>query len=95
LLQLASASATKIKRFQQVTERLLFFCRRRRRSQRGRRIEISADPHKVRVADIQLLYLHKNKDATLLDRAVQVDALPDSWRTWLIERADGTRSRSG
>ncbi len=62
----------------------------------GAGIEIlSRDPHKVRVADIQLLYLHQNKDATLLDRAVQVDALPDSWRTWLIERADGTRSRSG
>ena len=62
----------------------------------GSGIEIlSRDPHEVRVADIQLLYLHQNKDATLLDRAVQVDALPDSWRTWLIERAEGTRSRSG
>lgn len=62
----------------------------------GAGIEIlSRDPHEVRVADIQLLYLHQNKDATLLDRAVQVDALPDSWRTWLIERAEGTRSRSG
>jgi len=62
----------------------------------GSGIEIlSRDPHEVRVADIQLLYLHRNKDATLLDRAVQVDALPDSWRTWLIERAEGTRSRSG
>jgi len=62
----------------------------------GSGIEIlSRDPHEVRVADIQLLYLHQNKDATLLDRAVQVDALPDSWHTWLIERAEGTRSRSG
>lgn len=62
----------------------------------GTGIEIlSRDPNQVRVVDIQLLYLHQNKDATLLDRAVQVTALPDSWRTWLIERADGTRSRSG
>ena len=56
----------------------------------GSGIEIlSRDPHQVRVADIQLLYLHQNKDVKLLDRAVEVSALPESWRQWLIARASG------
>lgn len=59
----------------------------------GADIEIlSRDPHEVRVADIQLLYLHQNKDAGLLDRAVQVPALPESWRHWLLERANRRQS---
>jgi MOSC domain-containing protein YiiM len=54
----------------------------------GAEIEVlSRDPNQVRVADIQRLYLHQNKDATLLDRAVQVRALPERWRQWLVERA--------
>jgi MOSC domain-containing protein YiiM len=61
----------------------------------GSEIEVlSRDPHKVRVADIQLLYLHQNKDATLLDRAVKVEALPDSWRKWLIEKARARATRA-
>jgi MOSC domain-containing protein YiiM len=61
----------------------------------GSEIEVlSRDPHKVRVADIQLLYLHQNKDATLLDRAVKVEALPESWRKWLIERAGARETRA-
>jgi MOSC domain-containing protein YiiM len=56
---------------------------------------LSRDPNKVRVADIQRLYLHQNKDATLLDRAVQVRALPESWRKWLVERASAGRRATG
>jgi MOSC domain-containing protein YiiM len=59
----------------------------------GAEIEmLSRDPQEVRVADIQRLYLHQNKDTTLLDRALQVGALPESWRQWLIEKAGGRRA---
>ncbi len=47
---------------------------------------ISRDPHGVTVADITHLYASKVRDAALLHRAVQVEALPESWRTYFQAR---------
>jgi len=45
------------------------------------------DPNRVTVTDIVSLYVDHNRDPELLQRALQVDALPQSWRSWLRERA--------
>lgn len=59
----------------------------------GDDIEIlSRDPHQVRVSDIQRLYLDHERDSGLLQRALQVDALPESWKEWLREKAAGART---
>lgn len=41
---------------------------------------IGRDEHAVTVADITRLYVREKDDVRLLRRAVQVEALPDSWR---------------
>ncbi len=43
---------------------------------------ISRDPHGVTVTDITDLYANKRADTDLLRRAIQVEALPESWRTY-------------
>jgi len=49
----------------------------------GDRMErLSRDPHGVTVADITHLYTRKPHDVGLLQRAMSVEALPDSWRTY-------------
>ena len=57
----------------------------------GDRIEaISRDPHGITVADITQLYAGKRVTAELLQRAIRVPALPESWRSYiedLIEKA--------
>ena len=59
----------------------------------GDDIEIlSRDPHQVRVSDIQRFYLDHEKDESLLQRALQVEALPESWKQWLREKAAGART---
>ena len=56
----------------------------------GAKVEIiGRDPNQVTVADIQRLYLSKHADPELLQRAIGVSALPQSWRDWLQERAAG------
>ena len=43
---------------------------------------LSRDPHGVTVADITHLYTRKPHDVGLLQRAMSVEALPESWRTY-------------
>lgn len=44
---------------------------------------ISRDEHRVTVSNINQLYVNKNPDLELLKRAVEVEALPVSWRNYL------------
>jgi len=54
----------------------------------GSPIEIvHRDPARVAVADINHLYYGKTRSAELLNRAVNLEALPASWRDYLRERA--------
>lgn len=54
----------------------------------GSPIEIvHRDPDRVSVADINHLYYGTSRSAELLNRAVQLEALPASWRDYLRERA--------
>lgn len=47
---------------------------------------ISRDANNIRVADIFSLYTDKQKDFDLMQRATQVEALPEGWRTYFQER---------
>ena len=54
----------------------------------GSDIEIvSRDSNRVQVADIQRLYLGQNGDSGLLQRALNLSALPPNWKAALQERA--------
>ena len=58
----------------------------------GSEIEIlSRDANRVTVADIQRLYLGKERDQDLLRRAINVSALPENWKTSLLERVHARR----
>lgn len=47
----------------------------------GDRIElIEKSKHSVRVSDVTRLYVREKQNAELLRRAIQVEALPESWR---------------
>jgi len=48
---------------------------------------VSRDPERVSVTDIIDLFLGKNHDADLLERALRATALPESWKTAFAERA--------
>lgn len=56
---------------------------------------LSRDPNRVTVPDISRLYLSKEPDHALLERAVSVSALPRSWKEWLLERAQARRADAG
>lgn len=43
-----------------------------------------SDPQRISVADMNRLYAGE-KNGDLLQRALRVEALPESWRTWLAE----------
>ncbi len=45
------------------------------------------DENKVAVSDITALYTDRHGNDALLERAVKVPALPESWRQWLEQRA--------
>jgi MOSC domain-containing protein YiiM len=61
----------------------------------GSEIEIvHRDPEKVAVSDISDLYYGKSRDANLLARAVNLEALPASWRDYLRERVRVRAQRS-
>jgi MOSC domain-containing protein YiiM len=47
---------------------------------------ISQDPHGVTVVDITDLYANKRTDPGLVRRAIHVEALPESWRTYFQAR---------
>jgi MOSC domain-containing protein YiiM len=44
---------------------------------------IDRDKHQVKVSDITKLYVNKERDLELLQRAIGVEALPASWRDYL------------
>ncbi|MBA3914368.1 MAG: MOSC domain-containing protein [Acidobacteriales bacterium] len=48
----------------------------------------SRDQHSVTVSDITQLYVERGP-SSLLERAVAVPALPESWRQWLLQRSHG------
>jgi MOSC domain-containing protein YiiM len=48
---------------------------------------LSRDANKVTVADIQELYLGQNRDPELLQRAINASALPENWKSSLVERS--------
>ena len=52
---------------------------------------LSRDPHRVTVADIGRLYLGQARDPDLLQRAMNVPALPVNWKTELELRARTNR----
>jgi MOSC domain-containing protein YiiM len=49
---------------------------------------LSRDEHDVTVADIVRLYARDRDDAQLMRRAIEVEALPDSWREYFRERLE-------
>jgi len=56
----------------------------------GSGIEIlSRDPNHVTVADVARLYLGQTRDPDLLQRAINVVALPRNWKATLLLRAGG------
>lgn len=53
----------------------------------GDEIEIfHRDENKVSVADIVRLYAFEKNDTQTMERALNVDALPDRWKEWFRER---------
>jgi MOSC domain-containing protein YiiM len=50
---------------------------------------IVRDPHGVTVADVVRLHKDKRKDYELMRRAVEVEALPESWRAHFREQLEG------
>jgi MOSC domain-containing protein YiiM len=53
----------------------------------GDRIElIERDRNDVRVSDITRLYVHDKHNTELLQRAIAVDALPDSWKDYFQQQ---------
>ena len=54
----------------------------------GSKVEIlDRDPDRVTVSDIVRLYLGQTRDRELLQRATNVGALPENWKTQLMQRA--------
>lgn len=55
----------------------------------GNGIELlSQDKNKVTVADIARLYVRDNEDLETMHRAVQVPALPESWRGYFLHQVE-------
>src|SRR5215471_14575041 len=48
---------------------------------------LERDPNRVAVSDIVRLYLGQTRDLELLQRATNVNSLPENWRTQLLLRA--------
>ena len=49
---------------------------------------VSRDPAGLTVTDITKLYISKGKDQDLLHRAVQIEALPASWRDYFLDQLE-------
>ena len=49
---------------------------------------LARDPHDVRVSDITRLYTRKRHNATLLRRAIEAEALPESWRRYFQHKLE-------
>jgi MOSC domain-containing protein YiiM len=46
------------------------------------------NPHNVRVSDITRLYTQDKRNADLVRRAIEVEALPESWRGYFRDRLE-------
>lgn len=55
---------------------------------------VSRDANKVSVSDITRLYVSHEPNEDLLQRAVRVQALPRSWKDYLVERAQARAERA-
>jgi MOSC domain-containing protein YiiM len=55
---------------------------------------VHRDPARVAVSDINHLYYGGSRSTELLTRAVNLEALPASWRDYLRERADRREHRT-
>jgi MOSC domain-containing protein YiiM len=53
---------------------------------------ISRDPNNVTVSDIARLYVSERTNFDLMRQAIQVDALPESWRDYFIERMEKAKA---
>jgi MOSC domain-containing protein YiiM len=49
---------------------------------------LSRDQHQVTVADITRLYLRDKEDRESMRRAMQVEAFPESWRTYFAQQME-------
>jgi MOSC domain-containing protein YiiM len=47
---------------------------------------VSRDEHQITVTDIERLYTSQKGNLDLLQRAIQVEALPESWRDYFLEQ---------
>jgi MOSC domain-containing protein YiiM len=56
---------------------------------------IERDTHGVTVADITRLYAHDRNNRDLLDRALQVPALPESWKGYFRHRIENLSGAVG
>jgi len=62
----------------------------------GSKVEVlSRDPNQVTVSDITRLYVGNTPDPDLLRRATTTAALPQSWKSYLLERAQQRGRRTG
>ncbi len=52
-------------------------------------VALSREPHGVKVTEITRLYAHDREDVEGLQRAVELDALPESWRNYFRKRLSG------
>lgn len=55
---------------------------------------LSRDENAITVADITRLYVHDKDDLSTLRRAVQVEALPESWRGYFQKRIEKLENES-
>lgn len=53
---------------------------------------ISRDANNVTVSDITRLYVSEKTNFDLMRRAIQVDALPESWRDYFIEKMEKAKA---
>ncbi|HEX8888642.1 MAG TPA: MOSC domain-containing protein [Pyrinomonadaceae bacterium] len=51
-------------------------------------VPLSQDKHNVKVADIVRLYARDRDDLEMMRRAIEVEALPDSWRDYFLQRLE-------
>ena len=49
---------------------------------------LARDAHDVRVSDVTRLYTREKRNAALLRRAIEVEALPESWRVYFQDRLE-------
>jgi MOSC domain-containing protein YiiM len=52
---------------------------------------IEQEPHRVKVSEITRLYTSDKHNLELMRRAIEVSALPESWREYLLQRIEKRR----